>query len=438
MVLSSCCHELLLKSEFLESRCERLSLRLSKGKSGLGHDAACTVKLDKNSIFTHVVVKLHGGLVGASVDPGSTSDSAGTSDLCRFLRSASDVLSDTLTDAAKLLDQVSLFDVFLDKCKLTEAELLTSKVNISSAISLSGEESVDLHALAEDDVVGGTVVLPESFTRGTTARGLLINNQGGFRLSSNSVKLLHEAITCSISALVRSGLDDDGGDRARLISLLRNCSSDVLKDLSFLGRRLRVGNRRPAKVQRHLGVSELSQRKRVAMVAVLEAERAKTLIGTSFAHSSKDGLLNLTIGASESHLREAAGSDGVELITGTISVVTINTAASVKVTVEDLEIVHLVAGQVLDEKIIVVTERQSFGAAEIEKNVAIDINNMAALRLLVFNKGVDLGGLLNTTHIVSSEHGLIPVAAKIDASSLSLDEGPTAEVVPEWSQLEGD
>ena len=164
MVLSSCCHELLLKSEFLESRCERLSLRLSKGKSGLGHDATCTVKLDKNSIFTHVVVKLHGGLVGASVDPGSTSDSAGTSDLCRFLSSTSDVLSNTLTNAAYSLNKVLLFNLFLDKGELTETELLTSKVNVSGAISLSREESIDLHALAENDEVSRTTVLPESFT----------------------------------------------------------------------------------------------------------------------------------------------------------------------------------------------------------------------------------------------------------------------------------
>jgi len=128
-------------------------LRLSNVKSWLGHDTTSTIQLDKNSIFTHVVVKLHGGLVAASINPRSTTDSAGSSDLCRFFSSTGDILSDTLTNAAYSLNKVLLFNLILDKGELTETELLTSKVNVSGAISLSREESIDLHALAENDEI---------------------------------------------------------------------------------------------------------------------------------------------------------------------------------------------------------------------------------------------------------------------------------------------
>ena len=41
-------------SELLQGRCEWASLLLGHGKSGLGHDSSCTIKLDKNTLFTQV------------------------------------------------------------------------------------------------------------------------------------------------------------------------------------------------------------------------------------------------------------------------------------------------------------------------------------------------------------------------------------------------
>ena len=71
-------------------------------------------------------------------------------------------------------------------------------------------------------------------------------------------------------------------------------------------------------------------------------------------------------------------------------------------------------------------QRQSLCGAHIKQDVAIDIDDMAALGLLVFSKRVDLGCILVSAQIVPPENRFVPRARQIGARGLSLCKGSTA------------
>ena len=138
------------------------------------------------------------------------------------------------------------------------------------------------------------------------------------------------------------------------------------------------------------------------MMATLEAKSGKTSVRASLTHSSKDGLLDGVVGTSECNIRKTTGRNRIESIACTIREITINVATCVEATIDDVGIKAFVAVHVLHKSIIVVSEGQSFRAAKVEQDVAIDINDVTALRLEVVDQRVHLRCLLEGTDVVAS------------------------------------
>ena len=103
--------------------------------------------------------------------------------------------------------------------------------------------------------------------------------------------------------------------------------------------------------------------------------------------------------------------------------------------VENIHIILFVASKILDKGSVVVTQWQSLGAAEIEKDIAIYIDNVATHRLLIFKEGVNLRGLLISANIILAEERLIPRATEVDTRSLCLGESSVSRPVFEKSQF---
>ena len=76
--------------------------------------------------------------------------------------------------------------MLLDDVELTQAKHGASQVDVSRSVLLGREETADLHALAEDNVVGRSAVLPEAGARGATAGCLLVDDESGLRLASDA------------------------------------------------------------------------------------------------------------------------------------------------------------------------------------------------------------------------------------------------------------
>ena len=175
---------------------------------------------------------------------------------------------------------------------------------------------------------------------------------------------------------------------------------------------------------------ELSQGKRIAVMATFESKSAKTSITASLAHGSEDGLLNGVTAARKCDGTESSGSDRVECVASAVSEVAIDSLASVEATIDHVGVILLVARDAVDEHFIVVAKRQSFGRAQVEKHVAIDIDDVAALRLLVVDESVHLGGFLVRASIIAPEQSLVPRASQVCSSRLRLDKSSASgEVV---------
>ena len=74
-------------------------------------------------------------------------------------------------------------------------------------------------------------------------------------------------------------------------------------------------------------------------------------------------------------------------------------------------------------------EWKALSAAEIKKNIAINIDDMGSLALVVVDQSVHLGGILVRIDIVTSEGGLSPGASKVGTSGLGLGEGTVSHHV---------
>lgn len=194
-------------------------------------------------------VKLHRSRVVSSINPSRGAHCAHTSNALRFVTSSSNVVCDSLADLIDLLDQVSGLDMLLDDVELTQAKHGASQVYVSRSVLLGREETVDLHALSEDNVVGRSAVLPEAGACGATAGCLLIDDESSLRLASNARQLTHEVVAGDIAALIVRGLNHDGCDWARLLSLLSDGGTDALEDLSLLSGALRILDRRPSELE---------------------------------------------------------------------------------------------------------------------------------------------------------------------------------------------
>lgn len=148
--------------------------------------------------------------------------------------------------------------MLFDNCELSKSKLRSSQVHISRTITLSRKETIDLHTLAKDDIVSGSVILPETSTSSSTACGLLINNECRLRFSGDASKFSHELCAGYISTLIISRFNNDSSNWAGFIILFLNSRSNVLKNLTFLSRALGVLDRRPSHLKRHAWVCKLS------------------------------------------------------------------------------------------------------------------------------------------------------------------------------------
>ncbi len=144
-------------------------------------------------------------------------------------------------------------------------------------------------------------------------------------------------------------------------------------------------------------------------------------------------MLNSIVWPSEGNVGKTLRSHGVQSIASPVGEIAIDAAACIETRVDHIGIELGVLRDVFHEGIVVVTERQSFSAAKVKKNIAIDIDDMASLRLVVVNESVHFRGLLIGTDIVASQHRLIPASTHIGASCLSRRESSASAKVVHWT-----
>lgn len=122
--------------------------------------------------------------------------------------------------------------------------------------------------------------------------------------------------------------------------------------------------------------------------------------------------------------------DGLEVVTwsqsfkqfvGTLAEANAADLTGIKASIHDV-MVPLVIVDVLNESIVVVAERKRLSTTEVEQYVAIDILNEIAFSAPGVGESKNVVGILVSVDIRSSENGLVPLAGKVSALTLSLGE----------------
>jgi len=127
-------------------------------------------------------------------------------------------------------------------------------------------------------------------------------------------------------------------------------------------------------------VRELRQRKRVPVIASLEAKGGETSISPPFSHRGENCLLDCVVGTSECDVRQTCRRHRIQSVACPIAKVTVDMSSCIQVGINDVAVEARCACHFV-EGFVVVSKGQSFSAAEIKQNVAVHIDDVVPSRL---------------------------------------------------------